>query len=114
MKFRTYPIDFTLHYRFDDTRWKPYIGAGARYVAAPHVDSMFGYTNRLTPEVVGGVVFQMRHLGIFADGKVNLGDHEYYDPVFKTAIGVSWILSATPAAFRADANGDRCPCVRAA
>ena len=91
VRFRTYPIDLTARYRFvNDTRWKPYIGAGARYVAAPRVDSMFGYTNRWSPEVVGGVVFQLKHLGIVADGKVLTGDHEYYDSSFKTSIGLSW------------------------
>ncbi len=70
VKFRTYPIDLPARYRFvNETRWKPYIGAGARYVAAPHVDSMFGYTNRVTPQLVGGVVFQLRHLGIVADAR---------------------------------------------
>jgi hypothetical protein len=91
VKFRTYPIDLTARFRWvNETRFKPYIGLGARYVAAPHVDSMFGYTNRTTPELVGGVVYQLRHLGIVADGKVLLGDHEYYDSVFKTSIGLSW------------------------
>jgi hypothetical protein len=91
VKFRTYPIDLTARYRFvNDTRWKPFIGAGARYVAAPHVDSMFGYTNRLSPELVGGVVFQLRHLGIVVDGKALLADHEYYDSAFKTAVGLNW------------------------
>jgi len=91
VQFRTYPIDLTGRFHFiNDTRWKPYIGAGARYVAAPHVDSMFGYTNRWTPELTGGLVFQFRHLGIVADGQVLLGDHEYYDSVFKTSLGLSW------------------------
>jgi outer membrane protein W len=91
VRFRTYPIDLTARYRWvNETRFKPYIGLGARYVAAPHVDSMFGYTNRVTPELVGGVVYQLRHLGIVADGKVLLGDHEYYDSAFKTSIGLNW------------------------
>jgi outer membrane protein W len=91
VRFRTYPIDVTGRFRFvNDTRWKPYIGAGARYVAAPHVDSMFGYTNRWTPELVGGVVYQLRHFGIVADGKLLLGDHEYYDSAFKTSFGLNW------------------------
>ena len=91
VRFRTYPIDLTARYRWvNETRFKPYIGLGARYVAAPHVDSMFGYTNRTTPELVGGVVYQLRHLGIVADGRVLLGDHEYYDSEFKTTIGLSW------------------------
>ncbi|MDQ6800614.1 MAG: hypothetical protein M3041_07225 [Acidobacteriota bacterium] len=64
----------TGRFRFvNESRWKPYIGAGARHVAAPNVDSMFGYTNRWTPELVGGVVFQLRHFGFVADAKVLLG-----------------------------------------
>ena len=91
VSFHTYPIDLTAHYRFiNDTRWKPFLGAGVRYVAAPAVDSMFGYRSRWTPEAVGGVVFQMRRIGIVLDGKALLGDHEYYDSVFKTGIGLNW------------------------
>ena len=41
VSFHTYPIDLTAHYRFiNDTRWKPFLGAGVRYVAAPAVDSV--------------------------------------------------------------------------
>lgn len=91
VSFRTYPIDLTARYRFtNETRWKPYLGAGARYVAAPHVDSMFGYSNRWSPEIVGGVVFQLRHFGIVFDGKALLGDHEHYDSAFKTSLGLNW------------------------
>ena len=91
VSFRTNPIDLTGRFHFvNETRWKPYIGAGARYVAAPHVDSMFGYTNRWTPEAVGGVVFQLKHLGILAEAKVLAGDHEYYDSAVKTSLGLSW------------------------
>jgi hypothetical protein len=74
VSFRTYPIDLTARYRWvNETRWKSYLGVGARYVAAPHVDSMWGYTNRVTPEIVGGVLFTFRHFGIVADGKVLWG-----------------------------------------
>ncbi|HYS55014.1 MAG TPA: hypothetical protein VER58_14750 [Thermoanaerobaculia bacterium] len=91
VRFRTYPIDLTTRYRFvNDTRWTPFLGAGMRYVAAPHVDSMFGYRNRWTPELNGGVVFHLRHIGLVFDGKALLGDHEYYDSVFKTSVGVNW------------------------
>jgi len=91
VSFRTYPIDLTARYRFvNESRWKPFLGLGVRYVAAPHVDSMFGYSNRWTPEATGGVIFQMRHLGIVLEGKALLGDHEYYDSVLKSSIGLNW------------------------
>src|SRR5205823_6345748 len=57
-KLRTYPIDLSGRYQFlNETRWKPYLGLGARYLAAPKADPGFGYRNRLTPEAVGGVEF---------------------------------------------------------
>jgi outer membrane protein W len=91
VSFRTHPIDLIARYRFvNESRWRPFLGLGMRYAAAPHVDSMFGYRNRWTPEADGGVVYQMRHLGIVIDGKALLGDHEYYDSVLKTSIGLSW------------------------
>src|SRR5712692_2250529 len=75
--FHTYPIDLTGRYHFiTDSRWKPFLGAGLRYVAAPHVDSQFGYQNHLTPEAVGGVIFQMQRIGIVSEGKQLLGDRE--------------------------------------
>ena len=89
--FRTYPIDLTGRFHFfTESRWKPFLGAGLRYVAAPHVDSQFGLRSHLTPEAVGGVVFQMRRIGIVFEGKQLLGDREYYDSMFKASVGVNW------------------------
>ncbi|HJT16628.1 MAG TPA: OmpW family outer membrane protein [Thermoanaerobaculia bacterium] len=91
---RTYPetvlpIDFIGRYHFaTESRWRPYLGFGVRYVAAP-----FGYASRLNPEINGGVVFQVRRsLGIFVDAKQVLGMQSgpVYDPLTKTALGLSW------------------------
>jgi outer membrane protein W len=91
VSFRTYPIDVTARYRFvNASRWKPFLGLGARYVAAPHVDSMFGYRNRFSPEAVGGVVFQLRHFGVAFEGKALVGDRENYDTALRTSVGLNW------------------------
>jgi outer membrane protein W len=89
--FHTYPIDLTGRYHlFTNSRWKPFLGAGLRYVAAPRVDSQFGLQSRLTPEAVGGVMFQMQRIGIVFEGKQLLGDREYYDSMFKASVGLNW------------------------
>ena len=94
VKFRTYPIDLTARYRFvNDTRWKPYIGAGAHYVAAPkvHLDPGFGYQNHIDGEVDGGVAFMFTPaLGVMLDGRVIGGERETYDPIFRVSAGLSW------------------------
>ncbi len=88
----TFPIDATARYHlFDDSRWKPYLGAGFRYVGAPSADSRFGYQSHLNPEIVGGTIFQIRpSIGIVLEGKQLLGNREPYDPSFKASAGVSW------------------------
>jgi outer membrane protein W len=55
----TNPIDLVGRYSFQvrHPRWRPYIGAGARYVAAPDEPPNQEYENELTPEVTGGVEF---------------------------------------------------------
>jgi outer membrane protein W len=56
---RTHPIDLVARYTFagGHLRWRPYIGAGARYVAAPDEPPNQHYEHELTPEVTGGVEF---------------------------------------------------------
>lgn len=90
--FRTYPIDLAVRYQFlDESRWKPYVGLGARYVAAPNVSSDFRYKNHIGPEIVGGTSFQIRRsFGLVLDGKLYLGDHEQYDSNFKPSFGLLW------------------------
>ena len=90
--FKTYPIDLTARYTFrNETRWLPYLGAGVRYVAAPNVDQAFGYQNHLGAELAGGTEFRFSHaFGLVLDGKLNFGDHEFYDEPFKASVGLLW------------------------
>ncbi len=92
VRIRTYPIDFTARYHWaNDSRWQPYLGAGFRYVAAPHVDPGFRYQNHMNAEVSGGVEFLVRpSLGITLDAKQLLGDRENYDPLLKISAGVNF------------------------
>jgi outer membrane protein W len=78
---RIYPIDATASYHFfTDSRWKPYLGAGARYVSdsvrviGPLGDNRF--TRRSTdPEITGGITFQFNpRLGLRFDAKQILGN----------------------------------------
>jgi outer membrane protein W len=90
--FRIFPVDLTVQYHFlNDTRWKPFIGAGAHYVGAPNVGSEFGYQNHLGGLIVGGTTFRIdRSFGIVLEGKSVLGNREPYDRVFRTVIGLDW------------------------
>ena len=91
---RTVPVDVTARYHWlNGTRWKPYIGAGAHYVAAPkvHLDPGFGYQNHIDGEVDGGVAFMFTPaLGVMLDGRVIGGERETYDPIFRISAGLSW------------------------
>ena len=90
----TVPIDVTARYHWlNETRWKPYLGVGAHYVAAPHIhlDPGFGYQDHIDGEVDGGVVFLLKPaLGVMLNGRVMAGDRESYDANFKVSAGVSW------------------------
>ena len=90
--FNTEPIDLTARYDFvNDTRWKPYLGAGLRYVAAPDADPAFGYSNHLGAELAGGTTFRITpSFGFMLDGKFNLGSHDEYDAPFKASFGLLW------------------------
>jgi outer membrane protein W len=89
---RTYPIDLAARYHWlNDGRWRPYFGAGLRYVAAPHVDQGFLYKNHLNAQLVGGVEFLVRpSFGVVLDAKQLLGDRDNYDALFKLSAGVNW------------------------
>ena len=93
-RVRTMPIDVTLHYHWlNETRWKPYLGAGAHYVAAPkvHLDPGFNYQSHIDAEVGGGVVFLLTPaFGAMLDGRIIGGDRESYDPIFRVSAGLSW------------------------
>ena len=91
-RLRIVPIDLTARYRWtNETRWKPYIGLGAHYVAAPNADTRFRYRSHLDGEVNGGTLLMLTHdFGVLLDGRVLVGTREPYDQQIKVSLGVSW------------------------
>jgi len=91
-RLKTMPIDLTVRYHWlNETRWKPYLGLGAHYVAAPDADPRFRYRNHLEAAINGGTLFMLTHdLGLMLDGRIYLGSHESYDQSPRTSIGLSW------------------------
>ena len=98
IKLRTHPIDFSGRYHFlNDTRWKPYFGAGARYLSAPHLTAEqraavgHAYSDHVSPEVVGGVeLIVVPSFGITVEGKQLVGHREPYDSLFKVSAALNW------------------------
>jgi outer membrane protein W len=95
---RLYPIDATISYHFlTNNRWKPYIGAGLRYVKDTfHGPGMmyeyYDTVRTVDPEVSGGLVFQFNPtLGLRFDAKQVLGSDRstVADPEFKVSAGLS-------------------------
>lgn len=93
-----YPIDANVSYHFlTDSRWKPYVGAGVRYLnSTTYGSSSFGnYRNTshsIDPEVSGGVTFQFRpNLGLRFDAKRIIGNNNSVlgDRVFSGSVGLS-------------------------
>jgi outer membrane protein W len=92
-RVRTMPIDVTARYHWlNDSRWKPFIGLGAHYVAAPSVDPRFRYENHLDGVVDGGTAFMFTPtIGVLLTSRMILGNREEtYDSTFKVSAGVSW------------------------
>jgi outer membrane protein W len=93
-ELRTYPIDAVVRYSFLDvnTPWRPYVGAGARYVAAPDEPPNIEYENQLTPEVTAGVEFNGgASWSLYAGARQLIHDQTpVFDDSFKIAIGFGW------------------------
>ena len=97
---RTYPVDLTGRFHFiNDTRWKPYVGIGARYVRAPRLSSEASrtlgrdYADHLDPQVVGGLEFLITpSIGVGTEVKVLFCDNKNceYDSELKVAGGFIW------------------------
>lgn len=97
---RIYPIDANVTYHFfTDSRWKPYVGAGLRYVSETFRGNGSLASDRFTthstnPEVSGGIVFQFRpNLGLRLEAKQVIGDNSGAlngDPNFKASAGLSF------------------------
>lgn len=90
----TYPIDALVRYSFTSvhTRWRPYVGAGARYVAAPDEPPGVEYENQLTPEVAGGVEFNGGESWSLTFNVKQLIEEQSseFDGMFKVSLGVGW------------------------
>jgi outer membrane protein W len=89
---RTYPIDAVVRYTFPNvrTRWRPYVGAGARYVAAPEEPFNVQYENTLSPEIAAGVDFKEAWSLRFDGRQLLTNDAPEYDDSFKISVGVGW------------------------
>jgi outer membrane protein W len=95
-----HPIDAMVRYHFlTGSRWKPYVGAGVRYVSNTiYGNGLLGgyhFTTRTTdPEVSGGVTFQLRpSIGLRLDAKQTVGGGRpgiLGDPDFKVSAGVGF------------------------
>ena len=91
---RTYPIDAVVRYSFLDlhTQWRPYIGAGMRYVGAPDEPPNIEYDDQLTPQFNAGVEFNSgESWSLLLDAKQLLHEQTpVFDDSFKISIGVGW------------------------
>ena len=94
-----YPVDATVSYHFvNDSRWKPYLGGGARYVSGTNRNDSVFNSNRFTtrsldPEISGGVTFQFRPtLGLRFDAKQTLGNGNSVlgDSSLNVSVGLSF------------------------
>lgn len=92
VRLQTVPLDLTARYHWpNDTRWKPFLGFGAHYVAAPSADRRFRYQSRFGGEVTGGTLFMFTpSFGAMVDGRVFIATHESYEPPLRVSFGASW------------------------
>ncbi|MEA2342236.1 MAG: OmpW family [Thermoanaerobaculia bacterium] len=97
-----HPIDANVSYHFlTDSRWKPYVGGGLRYlnnsvlISDPLVShGTLRFTTRtVDPEISGGVVFQFRPtLGLRFDAKQIIGNSGSVlgETAFTGSVGLSF------------------------
>ena len=93
IEFRTYPADFFVRYSFENnTRWRPFLGGGVRYVTAPDEPAGADYDSELSPEFGGGVEWELgESVSIVFDGKVLVNsDIPHWDELFKVSVGAGW------------------------
>lgn len=87
-----YPISLDGQYHFlTDSRWKPYLGAGVRYVNPK--STFYDVGTRVAPEITGGVSFMITpHLSVRFDGKQEIQSQTgpAYDPLSRASIGLAW------------------------
>lgn len=87
---RSYPVDLLVHYRFqNDSRWKPFLGAGFRYEDEPFRPYR---DDRTGLEIDGGVHFMITPtLSLRVDAKQFLFNRSgEYDFDLRPSIGFAW------------------------
>ena len=91
---RSYPVDLVARYHFlgVHTRWRPYAGLGARYVAAPDAPDDVHYENRLSAEANGGVDFNINQAWSlrFDVKRLLRTDDSAFDEETTVSIGAGW------------------------
>jgi outer membrane protein W len=96
---RLYPIDANISYHFlTGSRWKPYVGGGARYLDyKTRLDLPTGvqrFSQRFVdPEITGGLTFQFRpNLGLRFDAKKIIGTSQSVlgDSALSGSLGLSF------------------------
>jgi outer membrane protein W len=94
-----YPFDAVASYHFlTDSRWRPYVGAGLRYVSETYRGQStlgaYGVTmHQVDPELAAGVIFQLRpSLGLRFDAKQVIGStrSDRVDRAFKASVGLAF------------------------
>jgi outer membrane protein W len=94
-----YPIDASMSYHFlSDSRWKPYVGGGVRYLENTTSFDLPTGTRRFShhtvdPEITGGVTFQFRpNLGLRFDVKQIIGSSSSIlgDSALSGSVGLSF------------------------
>ena len=88
----SYPVDLTARYHFGNSylRWRPYLGAGAHWVAGP-TTPRGPLDDRVSGVVIGGLDFNMtERWSLRADAKHLLINDasEPYDETLRVAVGV--------------------------
>jgi outer membrane protein W len=108
-KVRTIPVDLMMRFQFpNDSRWKPYVGGGARYVGAPDITvadisttpnpaglfpvAVRRLDSRLSAQVGIGTTFMITpRVGLQFDVKRLLrNDSIAFDPLTRGSFGVHW------------------------
>lgn len=92
VRLQTVPLDLTARYHWpNDARWKPFLGFGAHYVAAPNADRRFRYQSRLGGEITGGTLFMFTpSFGATLEARGVIATHESYEPPLRVSFGASW------------------------
>lgn len=93
-KLDTHPVDLIVRYSFKDlhTTWRPFVGAGVRYVAAPDAPPGREYDDELSPEVAGGAEFNFGEAwsAQFELKLLARNETSVFDEPVKASVAIGW------------------------